>query len=60
MFESGVHIRDKGEEFRFCRVINNGEGQRRQEEEIIRSSWCTTDVIYRSTKKTFICLKLLS
>ena len=51
MFEFGVHVRDKGEEFRFCRVINNGEGQRRQEEEIIRSSWCTTDVIHRSTKR---------
>ena len=29
MFEFGVHVRDRGEEFGFCRVVNNGEGQRR-------------------------------
>ena len=29
MFESGVDVRDRGKQFRFCRVVNNGEGQRR-------------------------------
>jgi len=37
MFESGVHVRDRGEEFRSCRVVNNGRGQRRHRRRIPKS-----------------------